>query len=106
MPRTARWAGLLRDRALLAAGAPLQEVRAPLEQAYVLARACGSPPLLWASADALGGVLARLGQEQEAAAYRAAARATIAAIGDGICDPTLQRSFLGAAPIQRIRAGA
>jgi tetratricopeptide (TPR) repeat protein len=99
-------ARLLHGRALLAAGAPPAEVLAPLERAQALARASGHPPLRWSSARELACLHVRLGHEAEAAACRAEARATIEAIAGSIRDPALQRSFLGADPVQRVLADA
>jgi tetratricopeptide (TPR) repeat protein len=99
-------AWLLRGRALLAAGAPLAEALAQLEQARSLARACDHPPLLWSSARQLAALHARLGHTAEAAACLAEARAAVEAVAGDIHDPALKRSFLGADPVQRALADA
>jgi tetratricopeptide (TPR) repeat protein len=98
-------AWLLRGRALLAAGAPTEEVRPALEQARALARASGNPALHWTSAAILAGFHAHQGQEAEAATCRTEARASIEALAGTIRDPALRRSFLAAETVQRILAG-
>jgi tetratricopeptide (TPR) repeat protein len=97
---------LLSGRARLAAGAPLAEALAQLEQARSLARACDHPPLLWSSARQLAALHARLGQAAEAAACLAEARAAVEAVAGDIHDLALKRSFLGADPVQRALADA
>jgi DNA-binding SARP family transcriptional activator len=99
-------AWLLSGRALLAAGAPLAEALARVEQARSLARACDHPPLLWSSARQLATLHARLGHTAEAAASLAEARTAVEAVVSALHDPARRRTFLAAEAIQRALAGA
>lgn len=98
-------AWLLTARATLAADGPVEAVLSQAQHAHSLARACGHPPLVWASAQALAVLHARLGHEVDAAACRAAARTAVEAVAGSIQDPALRRSLLATPTVQRVLAG-
>jgi len=64
-----------------------------------LAESLQTPREVWLGKAALGKVLARLGQEQDAEAHFMQAAHTIEAIAAKLQTPRLRRSFLAAEPV-------